>query len=84
MHYTCNKKFNEGAYTILTGCALYGYVSHYFYIIVVAVAIVRPFKLTFIPALFVMVIMVNTFIIVTYALWISVYTVAFPSEPKIK
>ena len=82
MHYIANKKFSEASYTILTGCALYAYVSHYFYIIVVAVAIIRPFKLEFIPALFVEMILVNGFILLSYALFVSIYIVAFPDEKK--
>lgn len=80
MHYIANKKFGEASYTILTGCALYAYVSHYFYIIVVAVAIIRPFKLEFIPALFVEMVLVNGFILLSYALFVSIYMVAFPEE----
>lgn len=84
MHYIANKKFSEGGYVILTGCALYAYVSHYFYIIIVAVAIIRPFKLDFIPALFVEMVLVNGFILITYALFVSIYMVAFPEEKKVK
>jgi hypothetical protein len=80
MHYIANKKFSEGSYVVLTGCALYAYVSHYFYIIVVAVAIIRPFKLEFIPALFVEMILVNGFILLSYALFVSIYMVAFPED----
>lgn len=80
MHYIANKKFSEGSYVVLTGCALYAYVSHYFYIIVVAVAIIRPFKLDFIPALFVEMILVNGFILLSYALFVSIYMVAFPED----
>lgn len=82
MHHFANKKFSEGGYVILTGCALYAYVSHYFYIIVVAVAIIRPFKLEFIPALFVEMFVVNGFILITYALFVSIYMVAFPPDEK--
>jgi len=84
MHYVANKKFSEGGYVILTGCALYAYVSHYFYIIVVAVAIIRPFKLEFIPALAVELVLVNGFILITYALFVSIYTVAFPPDEKVR
>ena len=82
MHYIANKMFSEGSYVILTGGALYAYVSHYFYIIVVAVAIIRPFKLDFIPALFVEMVLVNGFILLSYALFISIYIVAFPPDEK--
>jgi len=84
MHYIANKKFSEGSYAILTGCALYAYVSHYFYIILVAVAIIRPFKLEFIPALAVELVLVNGFILISYATFHSIYAVAFPPEERRK
>lgn len=80
MHYIANKKFSEGAYRILTGCAMYAYVSHYFYIIVVAVAIIRPFKMNFGSGLAVMLVLVNAFILVTYAFFIAVWDLAFPTD----
>jgi hypothetical protein len=43
----CDHKFSDFGYKILTGSALYAYVSHYFYIIMIAVLIIRPYKLTF-------------------------------------
>jgi hypothetical protein len=80
MHYIANKKFSEGGYRILTGCAMYAYVSHYFYIIVVAVAIIRPFKLDFGSGLAIMLVLVNSFILITYAFFIAVWDLAFPTD----
>jgi len=42
-----NDTFNKTAYKYLTGAALYSYLSHYFFIILLSVMIVRPYKLTF-------------------------------------
>lgn len=42
-----NDKFNETFYKYFTGAALYAYLSHYFFIIMFSVLIVRPYKLTF-------------------------------------
>jgi len=84
MAYVANKRFNEAAYVIFTGSALYAYVSHYFYIILVAVLLIRPFKLNFAQALILELILVNGFILVTYALFISIWMVAFPPEEKIE
>lgn len=43
MQYIANKKFNDNLYKYVAGCALYAYVSHYFFIIVWAVFIIRPY-----------------------------------------
>jgi len=43
-----NKQFNTTFYKLITGSALYAYMSHYFFIIMIAVMIIRPYKLTFI------------------------------------
>jgi len=59
---------------------MYAYVSHYFYIIVVAVAIIRPFKMNFGSGLAVMLVLVNAFILVTYAFFIAVWDLAFPTD----
>jgi peptidoglycan/LPS O-acetylase OafA/YrhL len=42
-----NDKFNETFFKYFTGAALYSYLSHYFFIILLSVMIVRPYKLTF-------------------------------------
>jgi hypothetical protein len=59
---------------------MYAYVSHYFYIIVVAVAIIRPFKMNFGSGLVVMLVLVNSFILITYAFFIAVWDLAFPTD----
>jgi len=39
-------------YKFVSGCSLYAYLSHYFFIVVLVVAFVRPNKMGFIPAFF--------------------------------
>jgi len=75
-----NKKFNDTAYKYMAGSSLYAYLSHYFFIILIAVMIVRPYKITFIPALFVEIILTNLCILVTYTIFDYVYTLVVPPK----
>ena len=43
----CNKKFNDMVYNYVTGSALYAYVSHYFFILIISVFVIRPNKIGF-------------------------------------
>lgn len=43
MQHIANKKFNDNAYKYAAGSALYAYVSHYFFITVWGVYIIRPY-----------------------------------------
>lgn len=47
-----NYQFNKMIYKFVSGCSLYAYLSHYFFIVVLVVAFVRPNKMGFIPAFF--------------------------------
>jgi len=49
-----NDKFNNTVYNYVCGSSLYAYVSHYFFILILSVGIIRPYKLGFIPAFFIM------------------------------
>jgi hypothetical protein len=42
-----NKKFNDTVYNYVCGSALYAYVSHYFFILVLSVFVIRPNKIGF-------------------------------------
>lgn len=80
MHAFANKKFNETAYNLLTGSSLYAYVSHYLFIILIAVLIIRPYKISFVPALFINMILTNVIILSTYALFAFIYGLIFPKK----
>ena len=73
-----NSKFNKLVYKFFVGNSLYAYLSHYFWIILIAVGIIRPYKMEFIPGLVVMLLLVNLLIAVTYAPFILVYDFFFP------
>jgi hypothetical protein len=49
-----NEKFNDTIYNYVSGSALYAYVSHYFFILIISVMIVRPNKIGFVGAFFLM------------------------------
>ena len=73
-----NSKFNALVYKFFVGNSLYAYLSHYFWIILIAVGIIRPYKMEFLPGLVVMLLLVNILIAVTYAPFILVYDFFFP------
>lgn len=78
MERVANKKFNKLVYKFFVGNSLYAYLSHYFWIILIAVGIIRPYKMEFLPGLAVMLLLVNLLIAVTYAPFILVYEFIFP------
>ena len=82
MHAFANKKFNETAYNLLTGSSLYAYVSHYLYIILIAVLIIRPYKISFVPALFLNIIITNVVILSSYALFAFLWGLIFPKKSQ--
>lgn len=81
MHWFANKTFNKTAYKLITGSALYAYLSHYFFIIMIALFIIRPYKLTFMQALMLEIVGTNVAILVTYLILNFFYELIFP-EPK--
>ena len=62
-----NEKFNDLVYKYVTGAALYAYLSHYFFILIISVGIVRPYKIEFIPGLCLM--FFGTFILIFITYW---------------
>jgi len=80
MHYAANKKFSERGYKLLAGSSLYAYLSHYFFIIVIAVGVIRPYKIDFLPALFIVFVLTNAMIFVSYIILNFMYELAFPPK----
>jgi len=81
MHAFANKQFNERAYKLITGSSLYAYVSHYFFIILIAVFIIRPYKVTFVPALIIEIVLTNGIILISYIILNFIYEMVVP--PKV-
>ena len=82
MYEFANKKFNDTAYNLLAGSSLYAYVSHYLFIILIAVLIIRPYKISFIPALFLNIILTNAVILGSYALFAWLWGLIFPKKEE--
>ena len=82
MQYIANKKFNDNVYKYVAGSALYAYVSHYMWIVVWNVYIVRPYQITFIPALFIDFFLTDAVIIFTYVIFVMVYELIFPPKTQ--
>jgi len=80
MHYVANKKFNDTAYKYMAGSSLYAYLSHYFFIILIAVTIIRPYKIEFIPALFIEIILTNAAILLSYSILNFFYELVVPPK----
>jgi hypothetical protein len=81
----CNEKFNDPIYNYVTGSSLYSYLSHYFFILIISVTLVRPYKISFIPALFLMFFGTQLCIFLTYVPLNFLYEFVFPpSETKKK
>jgi len=75
-----NDKFNPTFYKYFTGAALYAYLSHYFYIILLAALVVRPYKLNFAEAFSLM--FFGTFILIFITYWPLnfLYELVFPEK----
>ena len=82
LHAVANKKFNETAYKLLAGSSLYAYLSHYFFIIAIAVLVIRPYKMTFVPALITEIILTNLCILITYLIFSFLYDLVVPKKKK--
>lgn len=75
-----NDKFNDTFYKYVTGSALYAYLSHYFFILIISVGIIRPYHLGFIPALFIMLFGTLLLIFLTYWVLNAIYELIFPPK----
>jgi len=80
LHYVANKEFHKETYRIVNGSSMYAYLSHYFFIIVVAVTLIRPYKIPFVGALFIEFILVNLMIIISYLIFDFLWSLAFPRK----
>ena len=68
----------------MAGSSLYAYLPHYFFIIIIAVMIVRLYKITFIPALVLEIILTNLAILITYTIFDTVYNLLMPAKKNVK
>lgn len=79
-----NDKFNDTVYNYVCGSSLYAYVSHYFFILILSVGIIRPYKLGFIPAFFIMFFGTEFLIFATYVPLNFIYELIVPPKPTKK
>ena len=84
MAYFANDKFNDTFYKYFTGSAMYAYVSHYFFILVIGVFIVRPYKIGFIGAFFLMFFGTFLAIYATYIPLNMLWELCFPEKETVK
>jgi len=81
---TCNDKLNPTFYKYFTGASLYAYLSHYFFIILIAYLIVRPYKFDFITAFFTMFFGTFVLIFITYWPLNALYECISPPKETVK
>merc|ERR1711990_891896 len=74
----CNDEYNRIVYNFVTGASLYAYLSHYFFIVVIVVVLVRPYKMGFIPAFFLVFFGTLLLISITYIPLNLLYELVFP------
>ena len=77
-----NKIFNETFYKLVSGSSLYAYVSHYFFIIMIAVLLIRPYKISFMPALLLEIVLTNAVILLSYVILNFFYELVVPPKKK--
>lgn len=75
-----NSNFDGLVYKYVSGAALYAYLSHYFFILIISVMIIRPYSIEFIPALFLMLFGTFFLIFITYWPLNALYELAFPPK----
>lgn len=80
----CNDEFNRIIYNFVSGCSLYAYLSHYFFIVVIVVVIVRPYKIGFLGAFFLVFFGTFLLIIITYIPLNFLYELIFPAKDSKK
>jgi len=76
----CNDEFNRIVYNFVTGVSLYAYLSHYFFIVVIVVVLIRPYKIGFIPAFFIVFFGTLLLIAATYIPLNFLYELIFPPK----
>jgi len=79
-----NDKFNDTAYNIICGSSLYAYVSHYFYILILSVSVIRPYKIGFGGAFCIMFFGTEFIIFATYIPLNFIYELIVPPKPTKK
>jgi len=80
MAWMANDKYNDTIFKYVTGSSMFAYLSHYFYILLISVLIVRPNKMTFIPACALMFFGCQLMIFCTYVPLNFLYELAFPPK----
>jgi len=81
---TANEKFNETVFNYVTGASMYAYLSHYFFIILFGVFVIRPYHIDFVPGVALMFFGTQALIMLTYIPLNYLYELVFPPKPTKK
>lgn len=79
---TINNKFSDRAYKYICDGSLWCYVSHFLFIVLIAFYVVRPLKLTYFPAFFVMFFGTEIGVMVTWIMMVETAALMTGSKKK--
>lgn len=75
-----NDKFNETVFDYVNGSSMYAYLSHYFFIILIGVFVIRPAHIDFVPGVILMFFGTQLLIMLTYIPLNWMYEQVFPPK----
>jgi len=79
-HSICNTKFDPKVYKFVNGQSMWGYLSHYFWLIIICLVFVRPFKLSLGWAITILIVGTQSCIIGSYLLIESISKICRPNK----
>jgi hypothetical protein len=59
---------------------MFAYLSHYFFIILVVVFLIRPYNITYVPTIGILYLIVNIVVLGLYMLFDLLYSLCFPEK----
>jgi hypothetical protein len=80
MAWIANDKFNDTIFNYVVGSSMFAYLSHYFYILLISVLVVRPYKMKFVPACALMFFGCQLMIFLTYVPLNFLYELIIPPK----
>lgn len=75
-----NDKFNETVFNYINGSSMYAYLSHYFFIVLIGLFIIRPYHIDFFPGVLLMFFGTQLCIFLTYVPLNYLYGLVVPEK----
>jgi hypothetical protein len=70
-----NKIFNKKVFWIVTGPGMWAYISHYLWIVLIVVKIIRPLNISFAAAIIISFTLTELIILTTYLIFKGMYSI---------